>query len=197
MMRNMVASPRLTLPCSRYSTMTRPRVVASPAAARMRPASPRLAPGSSATSAITIGVDQRGERCPGPDLVVGAGGGPGQLLRGNRDGDEQQPDERARYGGAAAEEVVEADRDHRLKVPGGIAAHAGALATAHAHVPFGVWWLDAGLAREPALGLLVPRRRLAGHGGPLARGRTPGGAQPVDDHRQVALAQLCGTLGVA
>src|SRR5262249_55997226 len=58
------------------------------------------------------------------------------------------------------------------------------------HDEFGVWWLDAGLAREPALGLLLPRRRLAGHGGPLARGRTPGGAQPVDVTLPVPLARL-------
>jgi len=39
--------------CSRSSSRHRPTVVASPAAETMMPASPRLAPGSRATSAIT------------------------------------------------------------------------------------------------------------------------------------------------
>ena len=64
-------------------------------------------------------VDERGERCSRPDLVFSAGVVTCQLLRGNREGHKEQPDERPRNGGAAAEEVMEADRDHRLKVPGG------------------------------------------------------------------------------
>src|SRR5690242_20385921 len=56
---------------------------------------------------------------------------------------------------------------------------------------------SGGLALDPALGLLLPRRRLPGHGSPLARVRAPSGAQSVDDHCQVALAQLGGTDGVA
>ena len=63
------------------------------------------------------GVDQRRERCGRPDLVFGAGVFAGQPLLGHREGDEEQPDERARDAGAAAEEVMEASRDHRPTVP--------------------------------------------------------------------------------
>ena len=50
---SMPTSPRIFCWCSRYSTITRPKVVARPAAATMMPACPRLAPGSKATSAMT------------------------------------------------------------------------------------------------------------------------------------------------
>ena len=56
---------------------------------------------------------------PTPAEILGAGVLALQVLGRDRDGDEQQPDERARDGGAAAEEVMEAERDHRPKVPGG------------------------------------------------------------------------------
>jgi hypothetical protein len=102
--------------------MIRPDVVASPAAARMMAAWPRLARGQQADQRDHQRIDQRRERCGRPDLVLGAGIVAGQLLLGHREGDEQQPDEGARDAGAAVEEVMEAGGDHRLTVPGRVGA---------------------------------------------------------------------------
>src|SRR5260221_5306362 len=93
--------------------MIRPALVLSPAEARTVLARPRSPPGISATRAITRVFTSAENAAPALTWWSVLALSPLSLPGENRDGDEQQPDNRAGDGRAATEEVVIADQDHR------------------------------------------------------------------------------------